>query len=217
VPAFTSVVFWLDGVIVPPVWQCARAVIEAEGVAVTPALCFRLIDLAGELKTGATDSEQFCRRVIEHAPVKLSPPQLAAAIERRIEPIFGVVQVMNELARASYRLAVLADYPPLWMSTALSRGGLERLLVEHQVVMTAQYASADLFTAIGRMLAVLQLKIEDSLLVDADPLRGMALLRAGFKTATFVDAPRLRREFVLRAMLPARGLSLRDMMADISA
>lgn len=216
-PAFTSVVFWLDGVIVPPVWQCARAVLEAEGVAVTSGLCFTLIDLAEELKTGTTDSEQFCRRVIERVPVKLSPPQLAVAIERRIEPIAGVVQVMDELAKASYRLAVLADYPRLWVATALSRGGLERLLAEHQVAMAGQYASADLVTAVGRMLAALQLKSEDSLLVDADPLRGMALLRAGFKTATFVDAPRLRREFVLRAMLPARGLSLRDMLADMSA
>lgn len=197
-------IFWLDGVVVPPLWQRARAVLEAEGVRANPELCFALIDLARELGTGAVSGDEFCRRAIERASAALTPEQLAAAIESRIEPIPGIVGVIDELA-GLYRVCLLADYPRRWLLAALSQGGLGRYFAEPRIVMAEQFGSGDRPAAVRRMLAALQLAPEEILLVDADPLRGMATLRAGLNTATFIDAPRLRREFVLRSMLPPRG------------
>jgi hypothetical protein len=203
------VVFWLDGVIVvPPLWQRTRAALEAHGVTATPELCFALIDLARELRSGVVSGDEYCRRAIERAPVALSPDELAAAIESRAMITPGIVGVIDELTR-SYHVYLLADYPRRWLVEALSQGGLDERFAQPQIVLAEQYSDSDRTAAVRRMLDALHLAPEESLLIDADPLRGMAMLRAGLRIATFIDAPRLRREFVLRSMLPPRGPSHR--------
>jgi len=215
-PPPKSPVLWLDGVVVPPLWRCTRAVLEAHGVRADPGLCFALIDLGRELGAGAISGEEYCRRVIARAALPLSSEQLAAAIESRIEPAPGMVNLLDEIS-PTWRCYLLADYPPRWLLAALSAGGLARHFPEDRIVITAHITSADQPAAALEMLAALRLSPEESLLIDGDPLRAMALFRAGLSVTTFVDALRLRREFVLWSMLPSEGLRLRPAPQDHSA
>lgn len=203
VPPISSVTFWMGGVITPPLWQLTRSVLEMNGVGASPDLCFDMIELGQKMGAGSLSSDEYCRGVLERTGLHLSPQELAAAIENRIELMPGVLDIAAALKR-TYPLYLLCDYPRRWLLPAVERLGLTEYFPEQNMVMVNEYGLAELSSDLfSKLPSARSLIPEDGLLVDGDPPRAMAALRAGILTTTFVDAPRLRREFVLLGLLPA--------------
>ena len=202
-PPIGSVHFWIGGVIAPRLWQLTRSVLEKNGVETSPDLCFDMIDLERKIGAGSISCDEYCRHVLERARLPLSPERLASAIENRIELTPGLFDIVAALSR-EHHLYLLSDYPRQWLQPAVMRLGLARYFPDQNIVMMDTYSlvelSSDLF---GRLASPRSLVPDNGLLVDGDPPRAMAALRAGIQTAIFVDAPRLKREFTLLEMLPA--------------
>ncbi len=206
--AITSVFFWFDGVLAPPLWRLTRIVLEANEVKADAVLCLDLIDLGRKLRAGAMSCDEYCRHVIELASAPLSPEQLAAMIERRIEATAGVLKVIDELSDL-YHPYMLFDYPHAWLFPALSQTGLARRFPDHRIVIMDQYSNPNEPDAVPSSLARLQVAPREVLLIDSDPRRAMALFRMGLKIVIFIDARRLRRDLVLWKMLPPDHVHVR--------
>jgi FMN phosphatase YigB (HAD superfamily) len=201
-PNARSIAFWLGGIVAPHLWQLARDALALNGVLPTSELCYALLDLGREVSTGALDSDVFCRRVTELPSVQIASEQLAADIEDRITLTPGILDLLDEL-RSTYQLYLLADYPDRWLRPLLQHTGLGQRFPDQSIIMASTDGGIRQAEDLQRALAAVQTApLDEALVIDSEPRRVMAEIRAGIKAALFVDVRRLRREFVLRAMLP---------------
>lgn len=197
----TSVFFWFDGVLAPPLWHLARVALEAHNVRADASLGLTLIELGRKVRAGAMSWDAYWREVSELASAPLSPEQLAAAVENRIAATPGILDVVEELGDVCH-LYMLFDYPQHWVLPSLSRTGLARHFPEQRIVIAELYGDTADPNLVFDRLPHLQVSPQELLLVDSDPVRAMALFRLGLKTAIFVDARRLRRDLAVWKMLP---------------
>jgi FMN phosphatase YigB (HAD superfamily) len=201
-PHIRSITFWLGGIIAPHLWQLTRDALALNGAPPTPNLCYSLLDLGREASAGALDSDAYCRRAAELASVRIAPAQLAADIESRITITPGILGLLDELG-VTYQLYLMSDYPDRWLRPLLQGTGLGQRFSDRSIIMASAYGGIRQPADLQRALATVQVvPLDEALVIDPDSRRVMAEIRAGIKAALFVDVRRLRREFVLWAMLP---------------
>lgn len=200
-PRISSLVFVAGGVLTPHIAQVVQVALwplSAPG----PDVQLRLKGMDEELFTGALDAESYCQQAVALAGVGISPLMLASYIEGALALIPSIAAVLAELAER-YILWLLANYPHLWLDPLMQRTDLPRYFGGGRILVAPDRALPDTNKALFDMLISSGAFMPGrSLLVDDNPKRGMAAIRAGLDCALFVDLPRFRRDLSIWGLLP---------------
>lgn len=203
-PRINSLVFVVGGVITPPIAQVAQAVLWPH-TPLTPEVRLRLMGMDEALFTGALDAESYCQQAVDLAGAALSAAALATHIEGTLAPIPGISAVLAELAER-YPLWLLVNFPRRWFDALMQRSDLLQYFTEERILMAPCFALANTSEALFTLLTSSgAFTAGRSLLVDDNPKRGMAAIRAGLDCALFVDLPRFRRDLSIWGLLPPLG------------
>src|SRR5690606_34160587 len=106
--------------------------------------------------------------------------------------------------RARYSVRLVSPYPPEWYRTLDRRVGLGSTFPDSEVLFCQLAQLGRLlpdvfFWALGKAGKT----IEETLWVADQPAMTSAAVRLGLNAIIFADSRRLRRELVLRSLLPA--------------
>lgn len=198
-----TVFFWLGGVITQTVPEAVVGVlfdqpIEKVGI----KLRVQLRQIAEDLYLGRSNAKVFCQQAIEVAGVALLPAQLEARLKANARLRDSVLEVISSLPD-TYDIWLVSDYPPEWYESIQAWTALSTLFDKERVVFTSRCCLPrmvpDIFYYLVRQAGR---SMDTCLIVDGMPARAVQAVRHGLSSAIFVDAEPLRREFILRRMLP---------------
>jgi FMN phosphatase YigB (HAD superfamily) len=202
VPRIDEIVFWAGGVLTQRVAHAAQDALWLPPARPPSAAQLRLAALDKELCNGTISPDEFCLRAAELAGASTTPAELAERIEAGLDLLPGMLGLVDELA-GGYRLRLLADYPRRWLLPVMQRTGLGERFAGRLVTVVPDHTLDGTPAALFAMLVSTgAFTAGSSLLVDDDPARCMAAVRAGLDAAIFVDARRLRRDLGLWSILP---------------
>jgi FMN phosphatase YigB (HAD superfamily) len=197
-----SIFFQAEGTIVPSLYNAAIDILKAQSKEDLEAgTRDEVYNQVLSLSLGTTDGGFLCDRLYEMSKGSVSGDQFLRSILHIKAPDSGLLRVIDELSE-SYEVYLISQYPRDWLEVLLNRlngnewfkkknilycreGGLKKLI-------------PDLFHFILRST---RNKMESCLYIDKRSEYLSAGLRMGFHAIVYVDAVRLRREFVLRGML----------------
>ncbi len=200
-PRINSLVFVVGGVLTPRIAQVTQAALWPHATP-APEVCLHLMSMDEALFTGALDAESYCRQAVELAETAISGAALAAHIESALTLIPGISAVLGELAER-YPLWLLVNFPRRWFDALMQRSELSQYFAEERILTAPCYALANTGEALFTLLTSSGAFVAGrSLLVDDNPRRGMAAIRAGLDCALFVDLPRFRRDLSIWGLLP---------------
>jgi len=198
-----AVFVWLGGVITETVSEAASRQLYAQPAEkITIETRLQLRELAQELALGRLTGPSFCRQAIEATRSTLSAEDLAAGIQENVTARSSVLEMIKELPE-TYQRWLISDYPPKWFGSIAERLGLFSWFDENRLIITAaarlSRITPDIFYYLAHQTGQ---PLTACLMIDGVSARAVEAVKHGLDTAIFVDARRLRREFVLRRMLP---------------
>ncbi|MBL8153797.1 MAG: hypothetical protein JNM70_06400 [Anaerolineae bacterium] len=202
-PKIDAVAFWLEGVLAPSLADLCAVICFAKPIAsvdIQPRLGLRAA--IEQLALGHLQPLDFCQQVVEISGVALTAPALEAALLERLRLRDDVSPILADLPAPVARWLV-TGLPRRWIEATVSQP-LQKLIPPDRWLFTAEIGLPrlipDLFAAwIDRA----GLPMSACMIVDAITPNAVEAIRHGLHSAIYVDARRLRREFVLRRMLPA--------------
>lgn len=199
-----TVFFWLGGVIAETIPEVTARVLynqPIEKLDIQTRLRFR--KFAQELCLGRMTGMAFCQEVSRDNRVALSAEALESAIKEGVRTRSSVLEVLAELCHA-YQPWLISDYPPEWYEAIEARVRLSTYFSKDHLVFTS---SCQLTRMVPDLFYYLAWRanqpIEACLVIDGIPKRAVQALQHGVPSAIFVNADRLKFEFVLRRMLPS--------------
>lgn len=201
-PKIDAVAFWLEGVLTPSLADLCADVCFARPIAsvdIQPRLGLRAA--AEQLALGRLQPLDFCQQVVEISGVGLTAPALEAALLERLRLRDDVSPIIADLP-ASIARWLVTGLPRPWLEVAVAQP-LPALIPPDRWLFTADLGLPrlipDLFAAWTDRAG---LPMSACMIVDAVTPNAVAAVRHGLHSAIYVDARRLRREFVLRRLLP---------------
>lgn len=198
-PKIQAVAFWLEGVLAPSLADLCAEVFFGRPIASVDVFVRLELRAAGEqLALGQIDAAGFCARAVEICASPMTPDECEAALRKALQPREDALAVVHDLP-ASVARWVLCGLPREWVDAAALAPQIapERWLFTCE--MHLPHMTPDVFAA---WTTAARLPMGACLMVDADTPRAVEAVRRGLHAAIYVDAKRLRREFVLRRMLP---------------
>lgn len=201
-PKIEAVGFWLEGVLAPSLTDlCARMLLGKPTPSVDVHMRIGLRTAAEQLALGQIDSGDFCRRAAHICGSDISPAGCESALRSVLHLREDVLAILHELPRTVTRW-LLCGLPQEWVADALRSRLMDEVAPENMyftVQTPLSRLTPDLFTA---WTSDTGLPAGACMMVDAETPRAVEAVRHGLHAAIYVDAKRLRREFVLRRMLP---------------
>ncbi len=202
-PKIEAVFFWLGGVITETIPEAIARLLYGVPLARVPIEDrLRIRELAEELYTGQTSAPTFCQRVIEQSEKPCDSYSLAAQIKETVSGHNIVLDVVDALPDSCERW-LLCDYPPEWAQVIANRLELSGHFSEVRTLFTASSGLARLVPDVFYYLAHQAGKpLASCLMIDANSARAVQAVRHRLQSTIYVDAKRLRRDFIMRRLLP---------------
>lgn len=200
-PAIESVGFWLGGVVAPSLPAlCARVALGKPLEKLDIQVRLALREAANDLTLGRLSPAEFCGKAASIVGIS-NAAALETALINGLRLQADVLNIIDELASET-TCWLICDYPRRWFEAAVSDDVLKHIPAE-RVMFTAESDLAnlipDLFDEWTKRAGQ---PFGKAMLVDQTTPHMTEAVRHGLHAAIFVDARRLRREFVLRRMLP---------------
>lgn len=199
IPKIEAVAFWLEGVLAPSLTDLCAQVFFAKPTASVDVHTRINLRAAGEaLALGQIDAAEFCARAVEICASTLTPAECEASLRAALVPREDVRAIVRELP-AHVAQWVLCGLPREWVDmAALAPDTMpERWLFTQE--MHLPHLTPEVFAAWTTRAG---LPLRACLMFDAETPRAVEAVKRGLHAAIYVDPKRLRREFILRRMLP---------------
>lgn len=198
-----TIFFWLGGVITETIPQAvARGLCRQPIEKVNIQARLHLRELVEDLYLGRMTGLSFCERAIEASGISFAAEELEAMIKDTAPLRASVLEVIKELPD-TYQLWLISDYPPDWYGAIADRFGLAAHFAEDRSIFTSgcrlTQIVPDIFYYIVRQA---NQPMEACLMIDGISARAVEAVKHGLPSAIFVDARRLKVDFILRRMLP---------------
>ena len=192
-----SLFFWLGDVLLPPLWKVAFQVSPESEDSVSLTTQADWINLSKQLSIGRLSPAEFLDK-IGRAPGKpVTPPEFPSLLGTWKAADPRLLDLAEELV-ARFQLYLISDYPATWLEAAWQSSSLERVFSWDKVSFTEEMNVLEPDVQVIQKLAEAGIfHTGKSLLVDADPLRTLQAVQAGYDSTVFVDARRLRRDLGL--------------------
>jgi len=194
---------WLGGVILPAIPELAiHGCQDRSGMSLDYWTRIAIRDLAQELTLGRLDGDTYCERVIQMTGADLPAKELVDAIvgSAILDP--SPLEVLAEVGM-DREFWLIADYPRNWYTSISAQFTPYTFLQPERSMFTADLGLSqlipDIFPAVVQKAAV---DMKTSLLVDGDTVHAVEAVKHGLQAEIYTSAPRLRRYFTLRKMLP---------------
>lgn len=201
--AIKSLIFWVSGVVTPALTGLTTAALPQQGSRIDADVWFGLLDLARELAAGTISESDYCEEVVARTSSPITGAELSAAIEQAVAPSPDMFPLYDEI-KDLCRLYLLVDLPERWFAPLLRDARFAQTFSDPGAILRADRFGVKSSLELPITLAHSGLfDNQATLLIDADPRRAMQSTRAGLYAPIFVDAARLRREFVLWGLLPS--------------
>jgi hypothetical protein len=198
-----SLFFWLGGVIFPPLWTITDPIALELGEVFSASERTDWINLSRRLSAGRISPTEFL--------IKITGEEKFSRISLRIESILGnwmvcdrqVLTLAEELAR-EFKLYLISDYPKIWINSGVHTCELEKIFSSERIFFTEAFHESESDLDVIQKLGEAQIyQTGKSLMVDADPIRTMQSVRAGYDATVYVDARRLKRDLWLWGLFDA--------------
>lgn len=198
-----TIFFWLGGVItqtIPEVVARGLYCHPIEKVNIQARLHLR--ELVEDLYLGRMTGLSFCERAIEASGISFAAEELEAMIKDTVPLRASVLEVIKELPD-TYQLWLISDYPPDWYGAIAERFGLSAYFPEDRLIFTSGCGLPRIVPNIFYYLVrQADQPMEACLMIDGRSARAVEAVKHGLPSAIFVDARRLKLDFILRRMLP---------------
>ena len=196
----SSILFFLSGVVLTPILESVKCVIpNYDGLDYSSK--YKLHDLCTDLSMGKIGPEDFLTIIAEYQG---ESPDAEVQVREILEQINIDQKVLDVIAEAEkqYQLVYICDYPSGWSNSLMERFSSKPAIIQN-AIFTDQMALNDMQSdLLNKTLQITGLSSELCLWVDAYEKRTMQAVANRLHAVIFVDASRLRREFVLRGMFP---------------
>ena len=198
----SSIFFRAGGTIVPSLYHTAIDLLKTQSEEeLAVGTRDEVYNLVRSLALGAIDAGILRERICEMSKGKVSQDQFLGSVLNTKALDRELLRVIDEL-RETYDLYLISQYPREWLETLLNRFDEKKRFEYTNIIYCAegglQNLIPDLFYLVNRLTGK---QMENCLLVDGRAEYLSAALRMGLQAVVYVDAFRLRREFVLRSML----------------
>jgi hypothetical protein len=194
-----AVALWLDGVLAPSLADlCAQVFFAKPLASVDVNTRIRLWAAGEQLALGRIDTAEFSAQTISICGAAMTPADCEDALRAALVLREDVCAIVRELP-AQTTCWVICGLPRAWVdvTTLTSVIPPERWLFSHE--MHLPHLTPDVFTA---WAVLTRLPMHACMMVDAETPRAVEAVKHRLHAAIYVDPKRLRREFVLRRMLP---------------
>jgi hypothetical protein len=200
--AIEAVIVWLGGVLVPGQRELATGIIkDLAGVKVNWPGIADINQQTEEWQLGDTRDREYLSGVMSACGVQLPPEQFAAAAGQRLQVNQEAMDVLAELP-ARYQRYLLVDYPPEWLQPSACKALAEQFPAKNQLVIRKSQAAHLVPGVLQWAAEIANVPLLECLFIDGDHKRAVQSVRNGASVCTYVSPWRMRREFVLRRMLP---------------
>ena len=197
--------FWQDGVITTPLAEVVLEQVRFLGAGeldVRTRLAVR--DWVQGLQLGRVSGESFCQKLQVLVPALACYSDLPSRFLSAVALSPGMADLLAE-ARTEYECWLVSSYPSDWLQALDQRLGLSIMFSPARVQVFPQAGLGkclpDVFVwAIQKA----QKRMESCLWVAGEAAMTTSAVRVGLNAIVFADSRRLRRELVLRGMLPTR-------------
>jgi hypothetical protein len=198
-PKIDAVAFWLEGVLAPSLADlCAQVFFDQPIASVDVHIRLRLRTAGEQLALGQIDAAAFCARAVESCGAVMTPAECEQALRGALVLRNEVRAIVQDLPTSAARW-VLCGMPRSWVDTS----ALAPIVTPERWLFTSEMhllrLTPDVFATWATRAG---LPLSACMMVDAETPRAVEAVRRGLHAAIYVDAKRLRREFVLRRMLP---------------
>jgi len=197
------IIVFLSGVVLTPMVESIKRLIPNYAAWDYSKKC-KLRDRCADLSMGKIDAQVFLSRVADYQNKLIDGDDLLREVLGKIDIDQKVLDVIAEVEK-QYRLVYVCDYPSSWSPSLIERFPSRPAIIQ-DAVFTDQMGLEDMqWDLLNKTLQITKVPAELCLWVDAYEKRTMQAVANRLHAVIFVDARRLRREFVLRGMLPPLG------------
>lgn len=194
-------IYWMGGVMTQPISTLLAKVISETGSHVN------VLGLPGferrceELTLGKMDDLTFLQSICSDAKADLKPEELRTKLLAAMEPVADVVETINLLPDSIGRWLVI-DTPRPWFELIYKRLGIDKCFADEQLIFLSQSGLSRIIPDVFKHLTrTVKKTAEECLFFDLRSRRSVQALNYGMASAIFVDARRLKREYLLRKMI----------------
>lgn len=199
----STIFFWLGGVITQTISEAAILGLYGqplENINMKTRLCLQ--DLVQDLCSGQINGYVFCHKAIESSGITIAAEELEARIENTVTVRPSVLETIKDLPD-TYQLWLISDYPPEWLKLIADRLDLYSCFQKNHLIITSDCHLTRMVPDIFYyMVRQANQPMDACLMVDGMSARAVHAIKHGLSSTIFVDAMRLKREFILRRMLP---------------
>jgi|GEM_PF-1926101 len=195
--------FWLGGVLAPSIPDLiAHTLFKSPIEKVNIHARLRTRQLTTDLCLGHITAEAFCHTLIQEHANGLTIAELETAVKNAVQLRGDVLDVIAQLPSDLERWTI-CDYPKAWYEAAIGDRGLAEVFFSDHILFTVESRLSHLVPNIfDHLSSATGHPLDTCLLIDALTPRAVDAVKHGLDATIFVDARRLKRDFVLRRMLP---------------
>ncbi len=194
-------IYWMGGVMTQPIPMLLAKTVSETGSHVNVLGLPGFEAMCEELYLGKIDEMAFLKSVCSKGKLEIKPEDLRGKMLAAAQPTPDVVETINSLPDSVGRWLVI-DYPQPWFDKITERLGIGHCFTQKQFVFLSKCGLSRLVPDVFKYLTEhVKKDPEECLFFDLQSRRSVQALNYGMASAIFVDARRLKREYLLRKMV----------------
>jgi len=200
--AIKTIFFWMGGVIIQPIPELfVRELYDQsiEHIAFQNRLYLR--ELVQELYIGQIDGRAYCRMTVQQCQIDFDVEVLETRVIQRAALQPSILETLDSLP-SSYQRWLISDYPLEWFRPIAERLDIHSRFPEDRILFTSTCGLTRLVPDIFyQIVHRSNQSVKDCMIIDSETPRAIQAVRHELSSTIFVDAKRLKKDFVLRKML----------------
>jgi FMN phosphatase YigB (HAD superfamily) len=201
-PEVQGIFFWFSGVLVPPrsaVLKKAISEASHSKINLSALDCYQVLN--DQFTLGLMNDLEYCQEICDEMHLKIRAETIKEKILSAIIPNKSVYEIINLLPK-SLQQWLIVDYPAAWFNQIYERLEANLSIPSERIIFVPNCSlkniSPDIFAYLKTNINVL---MNECLFVDENPKRVIEAFNYGLPSIIFVDAQRLKREFILRKFI----------------
>ncbi len=197
-----AILFWLSGVITPSKSEVLIKALTSTGIQnINLSLLFDSQKLNDKLALGMMDELEYCQMICNQMHLEIKPENLREKILAAIIPNAGIYETIRLLPK-TIQSWLIVDYPKTWFGQIAQRIGIYQLFPDNRIIFISKSGLECISSkTLDYLISMVHVAINQCLIIDENPKRVIQAMKCDMPAIIFVDAQRLKREFILRKLI----------------
>jgi hypothetical protein len=196
-----QLIFWMGGVMTQSIPALLAESFAKAGRSVNVLALPNFEQDTEELILGKVSDLTYLKKIIEKTKLALEPEKFRDIVLSLARPFPGVVDTIDQLP-PSFKRWLIVDYPRSWYDQICGSLGITRCIpAERRIYLSRSNLPQLLPDVFKYLMQVIRVPAKQCLIFDLQSRRSSLALNNGIPSAVFVDAERLKREFLLRKFI----------------